>query len=225
MAWDASSAAPEIPSSSGKSRPHPASPWSRRGRCRPLPADRTPASSLPSHRTAPKPARPSFGPCHGRPIRAPPTSCSMPSTPPTVPSYSRQTQGHGPIPGNSNIVPVVANGQVFVASNKQLAIFGPITAGAAVATLASASSAQIPALGNQLSGWVDRINGTELMIKKRNGDHARIDAKPAQDAFQSVPIGMEEAITAEGNYDAQGVLHAQTIVRAKDFRALWPPDR
>jgi hypothetical protein len=26
--------------------------------------------------------------------------------------------------GNSNLVPVVANGQVFVASNKQLRIFG-----------------------------------------------------------------------------------------------------
>ncbi len=30
--------------------------------------------------------------------------------------------------GNSNLVPVVANGKVFVASNKQLQIFGPITA-------------------------------------------------------------------------------------------------
>jgi hypothetical protein len=133
--------------------------------------------------------------------------------------------GTWPNPGNSNIVPVVANGQVFVASNKQLAIFGPITAGAAVAKLASASSVQISALGNQLSGWVDGINGTVLMIRKRNGDHATIDAKPARDAFQSVPIEMEEAITAEGNYDAQGVLHAQTIARAKYSPALWPPDR
>ena len=119
--------------------------------------------------------------------------------------------GTWPNPGNSNIVPVVANGQVFVASNKQLGIFGPIAAGAAVAKLASASSAQISALGNQLSGWVDGINGTVLMIRKRNGDRATIDAKPARDAFQSVPIEMEEAITAEGNYDAQGVLHAQQL--------------
>ena len=34
--------------------------------------------------------------------------------------------GVWPRPGNSNIVPVVANGQVFVASYKQLQIFGPI---------------------------------------------------------------------------------------------------
>jgi len=137
--------------------------------------------------------------------------------------------GTWPIPGNANIVPVVANGRVFVASNQQLAIFGPITAGAAVATSVPASSgvvvSQIPASGSQVSGWVDQITGTELVLRKRNGDHVAFDAKPAEAAFQSVPIGMEEAITAEGNYDAQGVLHAQTIVRAKDSVALWPPDQ
>jgi hypothetical protein len=36
---------------------------------------------------------------------------------------------------------------------------------------------------------------------------------------------IEEAVTAEGNFDDQGVLHAQTIVRAKDSVALWPPDQ
>jgi hypothetical protein len=69
------------------------------------------------------------------------------------------------------------------------------------------------------------MNGTEFVLRKRNGDHVTIDAKPAQDVFQSAPIGMEEAITAEGYYDAQGLLHAQTIVRVKDSRDLWPPDR
>jgi hypothetical protein len=49
------------------------------------------------------------------------------------------------------------------------------------------------------TGWVDQISGTELGLRKRNGAHVTIDAKPAQDAFQSVPIGMEEAITAEGS--------------------------
>ena len=76
-----------------------------------------------------------------------------------------------------------------------------------------------------MSGWIDQISGTKLVLRKRDGTHVTIDAKPAQDAFQSVPIGMEEAVTAEGSYDAQGVLHAQTILRAKDSRDLWPPDQ
>jgi len=131
--------------------------------------------------------------------------------------------GTWPNPGNANIVPVVANGQVFVASNQQLAIFGPITPGTKLAAPISTAASQTPK--GKVSGWIVQINGTELVLRKRNGVHVTIDAKPAQDASQSVPIGMEEAVTAEGNYDAQGVLHAQTIARAKDNRDLWPPDR
>jgi hypothetical protein len=146
--------------------------------------------------------------------------------------------GTWPNPGNANIVPVVANGRVFVASNKQLAIFGPITAGetaatsvagAMVATSVPVSSgvatSQDPASSGQLSGWVVQMNRAELILRKRNGTHVTIDAKPARDAFRSAPIGMEEAVTAVGNYDAQGLLHAQTIIRAKDSLALWPPDQ
>jgi hypothetical protein len=143
-----------------------------------------------------------------------------------------ETAGTWPNPGNANIVPVVANGRVFVASNQQLAIFGPIAAGATTATSVtdatvgtSAVTSQDPAAGSRVSGWVVQMNGTEFVLRKRNGDHVTIDAKPAQDVFQSAPIGMEEAITAEGYYDAQGLLHAQTIVRVKDSRDLWPPDR
>ena len=135
------------------------------------------------------------------------------------------TAGTWPNPGNANIVPVVANGQVFVASNQQLAIFGPIAVGAKVAAPISTAASQTSASGSRVSGWVDQIKGTELVLRKRNGDHVTIDAKPAEAAFQSAPIGMEEAITAKGYYDAQGLFHAQTIVRAKDSRDLWPPDR
>jgi hypothetical protein len=45
--------------------------------------------------------------------------------------------------GNSNLVPVVANGQVFVASNQQLQIFG-LTGGVAIATSTALSSSLNP---------------------------------------------------------------------------------
>jgi hypothetical protein len=70
-----------------------------------------------------------------------------------------ETAGTWPNPGNANIVPVVANGQVFVASNQQLAIFGPITAGATTATSVtdatvgtSAVTSQDPASGSRDGG-------------------------------------------------------------------------
>jgi hypothetical protein len=137
--------------------------------------------------------------------------------------------GIWPSPGNANIVPVVANGRVYVGSYKQLAIFGPKAAGAAVATAQPALSAtapsETPVRWNQITGRVLRVSGTEVIVQQRWGAHVKIDAKPAQDARQSVLILKGEIITAEGNYDALGVLHAKTIVRAKASPALWPRDQ
>ena len=127
------------------------------------------------------------------------------------------------------LLPVVANGRVFVASNKQLTIFGPTVNGATPAALpavaAAVTTAPIAGTPNQVSGWIDGINGTTLTLRKRDGTHATVDAATAEAAFQSVPLSMEEAITALGTIDAQGILHAQTIVRAKDSVVLWPPDQ
>ena len=142
--------------------------------------------------------------------------------------FSATAAGTWPNPGNANIVPVVANGRVFVASNKQLAIFGPTTKGAAAVMPVAAAAVPAPQIAgspNQVSGWIDGINGTTLMLRKRDGTPVTVNAAPAEAAFQAAPLAMEEAITAEGSYDASGVLQAQTILRAKDSRDLWPPDQ
>jgi hypothetical protein len=130
--------------------------------------------------------------------------------------------------GNANLVPTVANGQVLVASFKQLAIFGPKAKGAApVALLPAAQTVASQALpvGNEVSGWIDGINGNVLTLRKRDGGHVTVDISAAVAAFQAAPIFMEEPVTAIGTTDAQGVLQAQTVVRAKDSRDLWPPDQ
>jgi len=131
--------------------------------------------------------------------------------------------------GNANIVPTVANGLVFVASFKQLAIFGPKTPGAAAVALLPAAAtvaSQAPVVGNEVSGWIDQINGNLLTLRKRDGTKVTVDDTAAVAAFQAgALLGMEEAVTAIGTYDAQGVLDATTIVRAKDDRNLWPPDQ
>jgi hypothetical protein len=125
-------------------------------------------------------------------------------------------------------VPVVANGHVYVASYKQLAIFGPrsavAVAAAAPAGSTTATSDDLPH-GNQVTGSIIQISGTEIIIRQHSGAHVTIDAKPAQDAYQAVPIVEGEIITAEGELDTHGVLHAKTIVRAKPSPALWPPDQ
>jgi len=144
--------------------------------------------------------------------------------------------GTWPSPGNANIVPIVANGEVLVASNKQLAIFGRLPAAAPVATAAATNTSaslagttnaplQAPVQGNEVTGRVLRVNGVEVIVQQYSGAHVAIDAKPAQDAFQSVPLFEGQIVTAEGSLDALGVLHARTIVRAKPSPKLWPPDQ
>jgi len=134
--------------------------------------------------------------------------------------------------GNANIVPVVANGQVFVASSQQLAILGlgaapPVAAGTQVAP-AAAGTAMTPVAGgpaNRVSGTIVSVNGAALTVETREGRSVSIDAADAQQARQSVALFPGEAITASGAYDAQGTLRARSIVRAKPSRALWQPDQ
>jgi hypothetical protein len=76
-----------------------------------------------------------------------------------------------------------------------------------------------------VTGPIVRISGTDIVIRQHSGVHVKIDAKPAEDASQAVPIVEGETITAEGELDALGALHAKTIVRAKPSPALWPPDQ
>ena len=90
---------------------------------------------------------------------------------------------------------------------------------------AAPTALPIPGAPNQVSGWIDQINGNQLTVRKRDGTHMLIDDTLAVAAGQSAPFGMEDSITAIGTTDANGVLQAQTIVRAKDSVALWPPDQ
>jgi len=132
--------------------------------------------------------------------------------------------------GNANIVPVVANGQVFVGSSRQLAIFGLGSSGLQVPVVARAkpvvtTANSVRGQANRLSGTVLELTGTALTLETRTGGVVRADAAQAQKAHRSVVLVVGEAITALGTYDAQGVLMVRTVLRTKDSPALWPPDR
>src|SRR6516164_8105024 len=103
--------------------------------------------------------------------------------PPTVPFYSRQMQGPRQIPATRTSCRSSPMDACLWGAFKQLAIFSPTAPGAAVATPLSVSSETATPSGNQMSGWVIQINGTELTLRKRDGTHVTVDAKPAQDAF------------------------------------------
>lgn len=139
------------------------------------------------------------------------------------PIYSGAAGSWPILNGNANIVPVVANGRVYVASNQQLAIFGlgGVTPTAAQMTTAAAPTADT---GSQISGTVRSINGSLVTLETRSG-LAPVDVSEAQAAHLSVIIIVGKAITARGTRDTNGLLLASTVIHAKSSPKLWPPDR
>ncbi len=128
--------------------------------------------------------------------------------------------------GNADLVPVVANGKVYVASYQQLDIFG--TGGALV------KPAPIGALGgvrstvgatHEVTGTLVAMKGSRLTLRTRTGRVVRVDDSDARLHERSAVLVLGEPFYVRGTYDATGVLHAAAIVRAKRSQATWPADR
>jgi hypothetical protein len=138
--------------------------------------------------------------------------------------------------GNANIVPVVANGRVYVASYQQLAIFGTGTAAPQTAQIAQQSSpqpaqpavqdlTQLPPHGHELFGTISTVDGDMLTVATRTGALVNVDATEAVQAYQSVVLLVDEPVRMFGSYNAANVFQATVITRAKASPRLWPPDR
>jgi hypothetical protein len=132
---------------------------------------------------------------------------------------------------NANIVPVVANGLVYVASYRQLAIFGlggnpqGVTVGS-TSGLSESEQAGLPESEQEsrISGTVSSVTDSLITLQTRSGV-ARVDATQAQQADLSVPIVVGSAVIVRGTRDPIGLFHADAILHAKASPALWPPDR
>jgi hypothetical protein len=144
--------------------------------------------------------------------------------------------------GNANIVPTVANGLVYVASNKLLTILKE--GGATALPLAEAEAAAPPTSGFAISGTLDSVNGSVLTLTNRHGKDRLIDASKAiTDDLIAAALTTGEAYTAVGSsFTSAGALRADAIYRAKcrqhnfargDLTGAqpactgdqWPPDK
>jgi hypothetical protein len=127
---------------------------------------------------------------------------------------------------------MVTNGHVYVASYKQLAIFGLGKPGAQVKTEsapeaeAAAAEQPEPALpGHVVYGRLKRADNTTLTLETRTGSLLTVDSAPAKKAETNALAVVGQAYMARGEYDAQGVLHAVSVQRVKDQPELWKADR
>lgn len=129
--------------------------------------------------------------------------------------------------GNANVVPVVANGKVYVASYQELAILGPGGAAAAPAgghTIPSSAYRGGGKAPNEVTGYLMKVTGSALILRTRAGKLVRVDAAAAlkNERVQDLVVG--RPFDVRGAYDAEGTMHAAFIIRAKPSQAAWPFD-
>jgi hypothetical protein len=144
----------------------------------------------------------------------------------TLPILFKRTAGSWPnLEANANIVPVVANGQVYVASYKELSIFGLLPAGIAPTTSKPHPATQnIVAPGeHEIFGTVTAVEGSHFTLQTRTGSLVQVDATGAIQNELSIDLFVREAVDVRGIYDSNGVLGATVIQRAKE-PATWPSD-
>ena len=123
--------------------------------------------------------------------------------------------------GNANIVPVVANGKVFVASayrtdretRADSSIFSERAAPARRSPALRSSAGAQPANGHMISGTLTAVNGETLTLRTRAGKTTTIDASGAlQNEKVTGPLNLGTPFTAQGmTFDASGALLATAI--------------
>ena len=227
-------ARPSPKSPSGKSRPRPRLPWSRKERRCLSPAARMAEPLRRCRRTAQTLEPRSYGRRESRSFPAPARSIFMPSrrrlrVERSSSCYFPRGPDHGPTPAaNANIVPVVANGKVYVASNKQLTIFGlgghAFDAPAAAAAQPAARNTQSlrmqsPGFSNMPADRCSRSGPAPATI-------ARVDDSEALRREQIGVLVPGQCLHGPRNPIIRTArCMRRPSARAKGSPAGWPPDR
>ena len=130
---------------------------------------------------------------------------------------------------DADIVPVVADGRVYVASYKELAIFGLPPAGAAMPAAAvprlPPAQPELPVGSHEIFATIKTVAGDNLSVATRTGKLIHVDATAAIEAKLSVVLLADEPVRILGSYDNAGVLRATSIAHAKPSPKGWPADR
>jgi outer membrane protein assembly factor BamB len=144
----------------------------------------------------------------------------------SLPLLYSATAGNWPnLGGNANIVPMVANGKVYVGSYKAMTIFGPGGAAAAAALIAPVDP---PLAGNmsRVTGTLVAMDHTQLTLLTRSGQRVPVDASAAVARQRSARLVLGEPLTAVGpTRSGEGPWKVNAITRAKPGQGAWPSDR
>lgn len=145
---------------------------------------------------------------------------------------------------NANVVPVVANGKVYVASNMQLRIFG-LTGdrGSKKVTIPTSLEPSAPDIitcpygisalnaivakdtAHDFFGTVCEANGSVMRLALRSGRAITIDVSHAFDQQRQVLLTPGRFLHVTFTVDKAGVAHAQRILPLRGLSTQTPADR
>ena len=128
---------------------------------------------------------------------------------------------------NANLVPVTANGQVFVASYQNLSIFGLATPARPLLTFhapARPAPAVFAGLPHTWHGVVTATGPARLTLRTRDGALHAVDIAPAERAGTAAKIKPGQAAVIRGDSGSNGPI-AQQVLHLKSDAGLWPADR
>ncbi len=128
---------------------------------------------------------------------------------------------------NANLVPVVADGHVFVASYQQLSIFGLAPPAQHIAFKAPPAPhiAVYTGTPHSLSGTILSRGFARLTLRTRTGAIVTVDLTPARRTQNVAEVAIGHAALVRGDYTAPGRFTASYVLEAKDSPAFWGPDR
>lgn len=188
-------------------------------------------------------------------VQKPATSSDQdPGTPVTLMAYdaSNLTQQLVSLPAgtwthavnsNANLVPTVANGKVYVASNKQLQIFGllqgtrhpavvPKSVQASAPTVITCPPSLAPAAAvgggarvHELYGTICRIDGSELYLWLGSNRSVVADTSQALAQHKQVLLTPGRPVHVWLTIDRKGIAHAQRISPSHPISACTPRSR
>jgi len=128
---------------------------------------------------------------------------------------------------NANLVPVVANGHVFVASYGNLSIFGLSPARTKHPSLRMAAR-PAPVVfreaPHEVYGIVTAVKGTVMTLQNRFGKTLQVDMASAAAASHMAPPAAGNAALVRGSYGADGRFVAKYVLHAKKAPLIWPAD-
>lgn len=133
--------------------------------------------------------------------------------------------------GDANIVPTVANGMVYVGSNKQLQIFGlirpsvtPKRMSLMISQAEPARPSYVPNTGPLYWGTIRAVNGSDVTLELRTGRTIIVDLSHIMPRATSDFGAIGRWLAVSGTLDANGVLTATGAWRVKG-PAFFGPDR